>query len=151
MLNNLQSNFARMQFHILIRSHLIMVVRYIMCTHHTLSGVKQQYSAVWNRVTGQFPVHPDHRQVGFTSFQFEFPRLVENLDEHKFAQKNIIVSTTLWLVISSTILFGSFTPIVKNFLLPSTPNKHSIGTELTEEIKSPLTHSVNMDGDKIEF
>ena len=45
--------------------------------------------------------------------------LVENLDENKFTKKEIIVSTTLWLVISSTILFGSFTAIVKNFVLPS--------------------------------
>jgi len=38
--------------------------------------------------------------------------LVENLDEHKFAHKKVIVSSTLCLVISSTIIFGSFTPLV---------------------------------------
>ena len=38
--------------------------------------------------------------------------LVENLDEHTFPQKKIIVSSTLCLVISSTIIFGGFTPMV---------------------------------------
>jgi NhaP-type Na+/H+ or K+/H+ antiporter len=38
--------------------------------------------------------------------------LVENLDEEKFAYKKVIVSTTFCLVISSTVIFGSFTPLV---------------------------------------
>jgi len=45
--------------------------------------------------------------------------LVENLDEHSFSQKKVIVSSVLCLVISSTIIFGSFTSLFKKFVLPS--------------------------------
>ena len=45
--------------------------------------------------------------------------LVENLDEHTFHAKKVIVSSTLCLVIASTIIFGSFTPMVQKFLLPA--------------------------------
>ena len=45
--------------------------------------------------------------------------LVEMLDEHTFKYKRVIVSSTLVLVIGSTCIFGGFTPIVLNFLLPS--------------------------------
>ena len=38
--------------------------------------------------------------------------LVEELETENFPQKKVIVSTTLVLVISSTIFFGSFTPLV---------------------------------------
>ena len=38
--------------------------------------------------------------------------LVENLEHEDFKFKQVIVSTTLVLVISSTIFFGSFTPLV---------------------------------------
>ena len=44
--------------------------------------------------------------------------LVENLDEHTFAKKDVIVSTTYVLVITSTIIFGGLTPLVQKFLLP---------------------------------
>lgn len=43
--------------------------------------------------------------------------LVENLDEN-FKEKKVIVSSTLCLVISSTIIWGSFTPPVQKLLLP---------------------------------
>lgn len=45
--------------------------------------------------------------------------LVELLDENTFQYKRVIVSSTMVLVISSTCIFGGFTPIVLNFLLPS--------------------------------
>lgn len=45
--------------------------------------------------------------------------LVEMLDEHTFHYKRVIVSSTMVLVISTTCIFGGFTPIVLNFLLPS--------------------------------
>ena len=38
--------------------------------------------------------------------------LVENLPEDYFKFKRVIVSSTLVLVITTTIIFGSFTPIV---------------------------------------
>ena len=38
--------------------------------------------------------------------------LVENLDEHSFDKKEVIVSTTYALVILSTVIFGGLTPIV---------------------------------------
>ena len=38
--------------------------------------------------------------------------LVENLPEESFKFKRVIVSSTLVLVISTTIIFGSFTPMV---------------------------------------
>jgi NhaP-type Na+/H+ or K+/H+ antiporter len=44
--------------------------------------------------------------------------LVENLDD-KFKEKKVIVSSTLCLVISSTIIWGSFTPPVQKLLLPA--------------------------------
>lgn len=44
--------------------------------------------------------------------------LVENLDDH-WEKKEVIVSTTYVLVVSSTILFGGFTPVVQKLLLPS--------------------------------
>jgi NhaP-type Na+/H+ or K+/H+ antiporter len=44
--------------------------------------------------------------------------LVENLDEHIFHQKKVIVSSTMVLVISSTVIFGGFTPMVQKWLLP---------------------------------
>lgn len=45
--------------------------------------------------------------------------LVEQLDEHTFPFKRVIVSSTMVLVIASTVIFGGFTPIVLKFLLPS--------------------------------
>mmetsp|Transcript_7908 Transcript_7908/g.13267 ORF Transcript_7908/g.13267 Transcript_7908/m.13267 type:complete len:80 (-) Transcript_7908:988-1227(-) len=45
--------------------------------------------------------------------------LVENLDDHTFPQKRVIVSSTLCLVISTTVIFGGLTPMVQKFLLPS--------------------------------
>ena len=45
--------------------------------------------------------------------------LVENLDEHSFDKKDVIVSTTYALVILSTVIFGGLTPIVQKLLLPS--------------------------------
>lgn len=46
--------------------------------------------------------------------------LVENLNgETTFKFKKVIVSSTLVLVITSTIIFGSFTPLVQKILLPS--------------------------------
>lgn len=47
--------------------------------------------------------------------------LVENLDEHKFAQKKVIVSSTLCLVIASTVIFGGFTPMMSKILLGEKP------------------------------
>lgn len=40
--------------------------------------------------------------------------LVENLNGDKFANKKVIVSSVLCLVISSTIIIGSFTALFKN-------------------------------------
>ena len=45
--------------------------------------------------------------------------LVEMLNEHHFVHKRVIVSSTMVLVITSTIIFGSFTPIVCKLLLPT--------------------------------
>jgi len=45
--------------------------------------------------------------------------LVENLPEESFKFKRVIVSSTLVLVITTTIIFGSFTPMVQAWLLPS--------------------------------
>lgn len=72
--------------------------------------------------------------------------LVESLDDHYFAQKDIIVSTTLCLVISSTIIFGSFTPIVQMWLLPSkTPQDSGDNTDklLKSDINSSMGHNDN--------
>lgn len=45
--------------------------------------------------------------------------LVEKLDEESFKFKRVIVSSTQILVITSTVIFGSFTPIVQKILMPS--------------------------------
>jgi NhaP-type Na+/H+ or K+/H+ antiporter len=45
--------------------------------------------------------------------------LVEMLDEHTFKYKRVIVSSVMVLVISTTCIFGGFTPIVVNYLLPT--------------------------------
>lgn len=49
--------------------------------------------------------------------------LVENLDEHTFGKKPVVVSSVLCLVIASTVIFGSFTAIVKNWVLPASGTK----------------------------
>ena len=56
--------------------------------------------------------------------------LVEKLDAHTFPaeKKEVVVSTTLCLVISTTFLFGGFTPMVQKLLLPSKPKENQ--TEL---------------------
>mgnify|MGYP000869543991 CR=1 FL=1 len=59
--------------------------------------------------------------------------LVEMLDEHTFKYKRVIVSSTMVLVIASTCIFGGFTPIVLNFLLPSKK------IEITDEDANRLT------------
>ena len=38
--------------------------------------------------------------------------LAEKLDDHHFKHKKVIVSSILYLVISTTILFGGFVPMV---------------------------------------
>lgn len=64
------------------------------------------------------------REVSFLSYA-AFIRgaiafgLVLNVDEVIFPQKKIIVSTILVLVITTTIIIGSFTNIVKNLIMPS--------------------------------
>jgi len=45
--------------------------------------------------------------------------LVENLDEHKFGKKKVIVSSIVCLVISSTVIIGSFTALFKKVVMPS--------------------------------
>ena len=68
--------------------------------------------------------------------------LVESLDSHYFPQKDIIVSTTLCLVISSTVIFGSFTPLVQMWLLPSKPKDSQAEGESDEKLlKSDINSS----------
>jgi hypothetical protein len=38
--------------------------------------------------------------------------LVESIDEHTFPEKELMVSSTLYLVIITTFIFGGFTPMV---------------------------------------
>jgi len=45
--------------------------------------------------------------------------LVENLSEHNFPNKKVIVSSVLCLVIVSTTIIGSLTPLFKKWVLPS--------------------------------
>ena len=55
--------------------------------------------------------------------------LVEQLSEDTtFRFKKVIVSSTLVLVITSTIIFGSFTPLVQKILLPSKQPGEAGGT-----------------------
>jgi len=51
--------------------------------------------------------------------------LVENLNGDKFANKKVIVSSVLCLVISSTIIIGSFTALFKNWVLPTPKEEES--------------------------
>lgn len=44
--------------------------------------------------------------------------LVENLDENNFPHKKVLVSSVLCLVIATTIVIGSLTPLAKRFILP---------------------------------
>jgi len=73
--------------------------------------------------------------------------LVENLDEHSFDKKEVIVSTTYALVILSTVIFGGLTPIVQKLLLPSKKSER-----LTTKMESsPQVTVENTDGSKFDF
>jgi hypothetical protein len=45
--------------------------------------------------------------------------LVQNIPEHIFPQKKVVVSSVLILVISSTMIIGSFTALFKAWVMPS--------------------------------
>ena len=73
--------------------------------------------------------------------------LVENLDEHSFDKKDVIVSTTYALVILSTVIFGGLTPMVQKLLLPSKKSER-----LTTKMEtSPQVTVENTDGSKFDF
>ena len=92
------------------------------------------------------------REVSFLTFA-AFIRgaiafgLVENLDEHTFPHKKVIVSTTLCLVIASTIIFGSFTPMIQKFLLPSSEGETA---DIVEKLVRG-SHGVNAHDNSLEF
>lgn len=60
--------------------------------------------------------------------------LVENLDDTHFVNKKVIVSSVLCLVISSTIIIGSFTALFKNWVMP-TPADQSIFIKSRQSMK----------------
>ena len=81
--------------------------------------------------------------------------LVEMLDEHTFHYKRVIVSSTMVLVISTTCIFGGFTPIVLNFLLPSKKidvmNVDALTSNAGSDSKEYREHgSANTDNNKVE-
>ena len=63
--------------------------------------------------------------------------LVEQLDESYFIHKRVIVSGTMVLVIVTTVLFGSFTPIVLKLLLKSKVAEPTITNQLSNAKFSP--------------
>ena len=60
--------------------------------------------------------------------------LVENLDPHTFEKKDVIVSTTFVLVVTSTFIFGGFTPLVQKLLLPSKKSTESFKVETSPNV-----------------
>lgn len=70
------------------------------------------------------------------------------LDEHTFPYKRVIVSSTMVLVIASTCIFGGFTPIVLNFLLPS-KNIEALDYD-PQRLTDSIRKSKNMDRNSAE-
>jgi len=68
--------------------------------------------------------------------------LVEKLDDHHFEHKEVIVSSTLVLVITTTIIFGSFTPIVQQCLLPSKSAEDELQEKLVKQ-REELEDEIN--------
>ena len=66
--------------------------------------------------------------------------LVEQIPADNFKFKRVIVSSTLVLVVVSTIIFGSFTPIVQKFLFPKTDSSFII--KMDEENSNSLPKSM---------
>ena len=70
--------------------------------------------------------------------------LVTNIDED-FKDKEVIVTSTLILVISTTIIFGSFTPLVQKILLTNDDDKNIVQTTIVNQTTATFDGDQNQD------